>query len=358
MTQNQTEGSGSASRSGGGNYLAVRPDWLARGFEEALEPDLPIIDAHHHLWDRQNWRYLFDEYLADIAGSGHNVTASVFMQCQAMYRSGGPTAMRVVGETEFINGVAAMSASGNYGPRRLCAGIVGHADLRLGDEVTAVLEAHVAAAPDRFRGIRHVAAWDTDRSLMNPLSAGPPGLLGDSAFRAGFARLAPLELVFDAWLFHPQIPELTELARAFPQTTIVLDHLGGIVGIGAYKDRRDDIFAAWSGAIRDLARCENVCVKLGGLGMRINGFRFDMREIPPTSEVLASVWRPYIEVCIEAFGPQRCMFESNFPVDKGSYGYGSAWNAFKRLTRHASESDRQSLFSGTVSRVYGLAPPD
>jgi L-fuconolactonase len=355
MTQSQTEGSGAAIRPGGGNYLSVRPDWLARGFEKALEPDLPIIDAHHHLWDRQNWRYLFDEYVADIAGSGHNITASVFMQCQAMYRADGPTPMRVVGETEFVNGVAAMSASGNYGPRRLCAGIVSHADLRLGDKVTPVLEAHVAAAPDRFRGIRHITVWHADQSLMNPLSAGPPGLLSDSSFRAGFARLAPLGLVFDAWLFHPQIPELTDLARAFPQTTIVLDHLGGIVGIGTYKDRRDEVFDEWSHSIGDLAKCENVCVKLGGLGMRINGFGFDTQEVPPTSEILASTWRPYIETCIEAFGPKRCMFESNFPVDKGSYGYGSTWNAFKRLTRNASESDRKSLFSGTVARVYELA---
>ena len=358
MTHQENEsGAAAESRSGGGNYLAVRPEWLARGLEEALEPELPIVDAHHHLWDRQNWRYLFDEYVADVAGSGHNITASVFMQCQAMYRAEGPTAMRVVGETEFVNGVAAMSASGNYGPQRLCAGIVSHADLCLGDSVAPVLEAHIAAAPGRFRGIRHITVWDADRSLMNPLSAGPPSLLRDNSFRAGFARLAPLGLIFDAWLFHPQIPELTELARAFPQTTIVLDHLGGIVGIGAYRGRRDEIFVEWSRSIRDLAECENVCVKLGGLGMRINGFDFETREAPPTSETLASAWRPYIETCIDAFGPQRCMFESNFPVDKGSFGYGSAWNAFKRLTRQASNSDRTSLFSGTAARVYGLAPP-
>ena len=356
MTHSKSESSG-PSGSGRGNYIAVRPEWLALGFEEALEPDLPIIDAHHHLWDRQNWRYLFDEYAADIAGSGHNITASVFMQCQAMYRADGPPSLRVVGETEFVNGVAAMSASGNYGPQRLCAGIVSHADLRLGDEVTPVLEAHIAAASDRFRGIRHITVWDADRSLMNPLSAGPPGLLRDSSFRAGFARLAPLGLVFDAWLFHPQIPELTELARAFPDTAIVLDHLGGIVGIGSYRDRRDEVFAEWSRSIADLAKCENVYVKLGGLGMRINGFGFETQKAPPTSEVLASAWRPYIETCIDSFGPQRCMFESNFPVDKGSYGYGSTWNAFKRLTRHASEYDRTCLFSGTVADVYGLDPP-
>ncbi|MGY3344777.1 L-fuconolactonase [Bradyrhizobium sp. USDA 4472] len=344
------------SPSGTSNYLAVRPDWLARGVEAALEPELPIIDAHHHLWDRPNWKYLFDEYNADIAASGHNITASVFMQCQAMYRSDGPAEMRVIGETEFINGVGAMSASGNYGPRGLCAGIIGHADLRLGDAVAPVLEAHLAAAPNRFRGIRHITVWDADRSLMNPLSAGPPALLSDETFRKGFARLAPLGLVFDAWLFHPQIPELTALARAFPQTTIVLDHLGGIVGIGAYQDRRDEIFAGWSRSIRELATCQNICVKLGGLGMRINGFGFEAQDAPPSSEVLAETWRPYVETCIEAFGTQRCMFESNFPVDKGSYSYGTVWNAFKRLTRQAGDSELTSLFSATAARVYGLAP--
>ncbi|MGY3233437.1 L-fuconolactonase [Bradyrhizobium sp. USDA 4448] len=344
------------SPSGTSNYLAVRPDWLARGVEAALEPELPIIDAHHHLWDRPNWKYLFDEYNADIAASGHNITASVFMQCQAMYRSDGPAEMRVIGETEFINGVGAMSASGNYGPRGLCAGIIGHADLRLGDAVAPVLEAHLAAAPNRFRGIRHITVWDADRSLMNPLSAGPPALLSDETFRKGFARLAPLGLIFDAWLFHPQIPELTALARAFPQTTIVLDHLGGIVGIGAYQDRRDEIFAGWSRSIRELATCQNICVKLGGLGMRINGFGFEAQDAPPSSEVLAETWRPYVETCIEAFGTQRCMFESNFPVDKGSYSYGTVWNAFKRLTRQAGDSELTSLFSATAARVYGLAP--
>jgi predicted TIM-barrel fold metal-dependent hydrolase len=190
---------------------------------------------------------------------------------------------------------------------------------------------------------------------MNPLSAGPPGLLRDTTFRAGFSRLAPLNLSFDAWLFHPQISELTDLARAFPQTTIILNHAGGVVGIGAYAGRRDEVFKNWSRAIRDLARCENVNVKLGGLGMRINGFGFEGAEAPPASEQLAMAWQPYIETCIEAFGTNRCMFESNFPVDKGSYGYGLAWNAFKRLTRDATKDERTALFSGTAERVYGLS---
>jgi len=339
------------------NYLAVRPDWLARWGEEPLDPDLPIIDAHHHLWDRPRWRYLFDEYLDDITQSGHKITASVFMQCQAMYRANGPEPLRVVGETEFVNGIAAMSASGRYGEARICAGIVGHADLRQGEAVAAVLEAHIAAGGGRFRGIRHITTWDADSTLMNPLSAGPPGVLGDPSFRAGFSRLAPLGLVFDAWLCRPQVPELTDLARACPQTTIVLDHLGGIIGIGAYRDGREEVFARWSCAIRDLARCDNVYVKLGGLGMRINGFGFESGETPPSSEHLASAWRPYVETAIEAFGAHRCMFESNFPVDKGSYGYGPLWNAFKRLARNAGEDERAMLFSGTAARVYALPRP-
>jgi L-fuconolactonase len=337
------------------NYLAVRPEWLARRHEEAIDPDLPIVDAHHHLWDRPGWRYLLDEYLGDIGRCGHNITASVFVQCQAMYRADGPEELRVIGETEFVNGIAAMSASGRYGSARICAGIVGHANLLIGERVAGVLESHLQAGGGRFRGIRHITVWDADTTLMNPLSVGPPGLLRDTAFRAGFAKLAPLDLSFDAWLFHPQISELTDLARAFPDTTIVLNHVGGVVGIGAYAGRRDEVLEHWSRAIRDLARCDNVHVKLGGLGMRINGFGFETAEAPPASEQLAKAWQPFIETCIEAFGANRCMFESNFPVDKGSYGYGLAWNAFKRLTRDVSKDERMALFSGTAERVYGLS---
>ena len=339
------------------NYLPVRSDWLALGREETLEPELRIIDAHHHLWDRPGWRYLFDEYLADIRESGQRVAATVYMQAQTMYRAGGPPSSRVVGETEFANGVAAMGASGRYGETLVCAGIVAHVDLRLGDAARDVLEAHVRAGNGRFRGIRHLTTWDADSSLMNPLSAGPPGLLADPAFRAGFAHLGRLGLTFDAWLFHPQLAELTDLARAFPETTIVLDHLGGILGIGGYAGRRDEIAGAWSREIRKLAECPNVAVKIGGLGMRINGFGFESGATPPSSSQLAETWRPYVETAIEAFGVARCMFESNFPVDKGSYGYGTVWNAFKRLTRAASASERYALFSGTAERIYGPLSP-
>jgi L-fuconolactonase len=336
------------------HYLRVRQDWLDRRQEPIIDPDLPIIDAHHHLWDRPGWRYLTEELLADT-GSGHKIIATLFMQCQAMYRDHGPKAMRVIGETEFINGVAAVGASGHYGPTRLCAAIVGHADLCLGVAVKDVLEAHVRAGNGRFRGIRHLTSWDADASLLNPLSAGPPHLLADPRYREGFAQLAPLGLSYDAWFFHPQIDELTELARLFPDTSIILNHLGGPLGAGSYAGRRDEIFGTWSASIRALSRCPNVTVKLGGLGMRVNGFGFEEQPAPPSSDQLATAWRPYIETCIEAFGPSRCMFESNFPVDKGSYSYATCWNAFKRLAAGASAEEKAALFTGTAKRVYRLA---
>jgi predicted TIM-barrel fold metal-dependent hydrolase len=338
------------------SYLPVRQEWLDLWREEILEPDLPIVDPHHHLWDRPGWRYLLDELLADV-NSGHRIVATVFLQCRSMHRADGPEELRPVGETEFVNGVAAMSASGIYGPARLCAGIVSYADLRLGARVQEVLEAHIRAGGGRFRGIRHIAAWDADPTVLNPGNPAPRELLADASFREGFARLAPLDLSFDAWLYHPQLDELTALARAFPGTTIVLNHVGGPLAIGAYQDRRDDVFAAWSAAIRRLAECPNVVVKLGGMGMRINGFGFEAQAAPPSSEALAEAWRPYVETCLEAFGAARGMFESNFPVDKGSYTYAAYWNACKRLARGASATDKRELFSGTAARVYRLDLP-
>lgn len=334
-------------------YLAVRQEWLSRWHEEILEPDLPIVDPHHHLWDRPGWRYLLDELLDDL-NSGHHIVATVFIQCRSMHRADGPEEMRPVGETEFVNGVAAMSASGGYGPARVCAGIVSQADLRLGARVQEVLEAHIQAGGGRFRGIRHIVAWDADASTLNPGNSAPPALLADPSFRAGFARLAPLGLSFEAWLYHPQIPELTDLACAFPDTQIVLNHVGGPLGIGAYAGRRDEVFANWRTAISDLAECPNVSVKVGGLGMRINGFGFEEAPEPPSSEALATAWRSYVETCLEAFGTSRCMFESNFPVDKGSYPYAAYWNACKRLTRGASDDEKADLFRETAARFYRL----
>ncbi len=336
-------------------FLPIRQDWLDRRKEAILEPGLPIVDPHHHLWDRPGNRYLLDELLADTS-SGHNIAATVFVQARAMMRATGPVAMRPVGETEFVNGVAAMSASGIYGTTRHCAGIVGHADLTLGDAVAPVLEAHLRAGGDRFRGIRHISAWDADGAVSNPAYSPPPGMLGDAAFRRGFAVLQRLGLSFDAWLYHPQIDELTDLARAFPDSRIVLDHVGGPIRIGAYAGRQEE-FGRWAASIRKLAGCANVCVKLGGLGMRMGGFGFHERAEPPSSELLATTWRPYIATCIEAFGAARCMFESNFPVDKGSYSYPVFWNACKLLARDASATEKADLFAATATRFYRLEPP-
>ena len=343
--------------------LRPRQDWLDRRREEILEPALPIVDPHHHLWDLPGpgGRYLLDELLADL-NSGHRLVATVFVQCGAMYRADGPEALRPVGETEFVNGVAAMSASGGYGPARVCAGIVGHADLTLGERVQEVLEAHLAAGGGRFRGIRHITARDPAAHAYYGQPPGnlldhPPGLLADPAFRAGFARLAPLGLSFDAGLVHPQIPELTALAGAFPDTAIVLDHLGTPLGVGAYAGRREAVFADWSASIRELATCPNVSVKLGGLGTTMTGFAFHDEPEPPSSERLAAAWRPYVETCIEAFGADRCMFESDFPVDKAEYSYAVFWNACKRLTQGASVTEKQAVFSGSAARFYRLVLP-
>jgi predicted TIM-barrel fold metal-dependent hydrolase len=337
-------------------YLPVRQAWLDRRAEPILEPELPIVDPHHHLWDRPGWRYLLDELLADT-GSGHNIAATVYVQARAMYRATGPEEMRPVGETEFINGVAAMSASGIYGKTRHCAGIVGHADLTLGSRVEPVLAAHVRAGGDRFRGIRHITAWDADASVRNPAYSPPQGLLGDKSFREGFAVLGRLGLSFDAWLYHPQIGELADLARAFPATKVVLNHVGGPIGIGAYAGKRNEVFAVWAASIKALAACPNACVKLGGLGMRIGGFGFHEQPEPPSSEALAAAWRPYVETCIAAFGASRCMFESNFPVDKGSYSYPVFWNACKLLAKGANKTEKAELFAGTAARFYRLDMP-
>lgn len=334
-------------------YLPVRDDWLARHTEPIREPDLPIVDPHHHLWERPGWRYMLDDLLADTS-SGHNIVATVFVQCRSMHRASGPDEMKPVGETEFVNGVAAMSASGQYGKTKVGAGIVGHADLSLGARAGAVLEAHIRAGGGRFRGIRHITAYDADPTLMNPAYSPPPGLLGDRTFREGFACLAPLNLSFDAWLYHPQIGELAALARVFPGTPICLNHVGGPLAIGAYAGKRQDVLANWSRAIRELAQCPNVVVKLGGMAMRINGFDFHEKSEPPSSDALAPAWKPYVETCIEAFGAARCMFESNFPVDKGSYAYAPFWNACKILAQGATAAEKTALFSGTAARFYRL----
>jgi L-fuconolactonase len=331
------------------------PAWLALRQEEIIEPELEIVDPHHHLWDHPGNRFLLDQLLADVR-SGHKITETVFIECGSMYRADGPTEMKPVGETEFVNGTAAMSASGQYGPTRLCQGIVGYADLRLGDSVVRVLEAQITAGDGRFRGIRHSVAWDTNDAFPEARTKPVKGQMGDPTWRAGFARLAPLNLTFEAWLYHPQLSDLADLARAYPQTTIILNHVGGPLGIGPYKDKKADTFAQWKAGIIEVAKASpNVVVKLGGLGMPIGMFDFYTRPKPPSSEEMATAYKPYIETCIEAFGVNRGMFESNFPPDGASSSYPILWNTLKRLAGGYTPTQKAALFSGTAKRVYRLA---
>lgn len=345
--------------------------------EEIIESDLPIIDPHHHLWFlpeaalaqmatsdivaaramvpvyRKCARYLFDELLADLT-SGHNVRATVFVDAHAMYRAGGPAAMRSLGEVEFVNGIAAMAASSTFGDVQIAAGIVGNVDLRLGDAAEEVLRAHIQAGGGRYRGIRGAAitAYDADSTILG--SSGVRHLLLDPNFRNGFKWLSKLGLSFDAWILEPQLPELVDLARAFPETQIVLNHVGGPVGVASYAHKREQRFPIWRENIQTLAACDNVAIKLGGLGMPIGGFKCFMSAPPATSTELAVEWKPYIESCIDAFGANRCMFESNFPVDSGTCTYNVLWNAFKRLASGASKAEKSALFSGTASRIYRI----
>ncbi len=335
-------------------HLPIRPEWLALHHEAIIEPDLPIVDPHHHLWDRPGQRYFLFDLLGDLA-TGHAISATVAVECGAMYRQVGDVNARPIGETEFLNGAGAISASGNYGAQSVCAGIIGHADLLLGKRVTPILEAHIGAGGGRFRGVRYISAWHPDPAARGSLANPPPHVLADPKFREGFACLAPLDLSFDAWMYHTQLPELTALARAFPATTIVLNHTGGAIGIGPYAGKRDAVLAEWRASIQALAHCPNVFVKLGGMGMRLFGFDFASRARPPSSQELAQCWGPYFEHCIEAFGAERCMFESNFPVDKGSCSYAVLWNAFKRVAASASQAEKHALFSGTASKAYRLS---
>ena len=326
--------------------------WLTLVVEEPLDPELPICDPHHHLWDRPNSRYLLPDLLADT-GAGHNITHTVFVECSEAYREGGPEEMRPVGETEFVEGVAAENARRRRSRTNVAAGIVGFADLTLGARVTPVLEAHAQAGKGRFRGIRHSCAWDASPDIRRYKSP-PKGQLLDPRFRQGIARLQEMGLSFDAWHYHTQFMELVDLARVFPDLSIILDHVGGPLGTGPYAGRREEVFQVWKRGIAELATCQNVAVKLGGLAMPVCGFGWEGRPKPPSSEELAKAWAPYYLFCIEKFGPNRCMFESNFPVDKASCSYTVLWNAFKRIAQGFSPAERTALFRGTAARVYRL----
>ena len=324
----------------------VRPDWLARLHEDILDPTQPIIDPHHHLWHARPDRYLLEDLLADTR-SGHDVRATVFIQCGSAYRPDGPPELRPVGETEFVAAVAAQTETG------ACSGIVGHADCRLGERIDAVLAAHVEAGGGRFKGIRHSGTWDAGIAPTAPPGA-PRGLFMDADFRRGFARLSRFGISFEGWCYHPQLPEMIDLARAFPEQPIVLNHFGGPLGVGPYAGKRNEVFAVWRAHMQELAKCPAVCVKLGGLAMNVNGFGYHEQVLPPSSGEMAGAWRPYVETAIEAFGAARCMFESNFPVDKGMCGHAVLWNAFKRIAAGCSAEEKAALFHRSAARYYRL----
>ncbi len=333
-------------------------DWLALTEETTLEPEIPICDPHHHFWDfRLNripyQRYLLHELIADI-NSGHNVRSTVFLEAKSMYRPDGPEEMRPVGEIEFVQGLAAASASGLYGDSRAAASIVGHADMNLGERIEPVLDALQTASPNRFRGIRHSVTWDASSKVENADPQNKEGLLATENFRTGGRILARKGLSFDAWLFFPQLPELVDFANAVPDLTIILNHIGGLIRIGPYARRDEEVHAAWKRGIAAAAECPNINIKLGGFGLPRAGFGWHTRVKPVGSEELAEAIAPYVGYCLEQFGPERCMFESNFPVDKVSFSYNVLYNAFKRLSKSYSAAERAAMFHDTAARVYRI----
>lgn len=322
------------------------------GAEEAiLDPDLTIIDAHHHLYDFPHYRYMLDDYLEDCRG-GHRIVGSVYAEIQAFPRPDGPEELRPLGEVEFANGVGAMCAGGQYGPQ-VAAAIIGHADLRRGRSVGEFLDRALELAPLRFRGIRQIAIEHPDEEIYRYITHRPPkGVLRDPGFREGFAELAKRGLVFDAAVFHNQLPEIRALALAFPEAPIVLNHLGIAVGL---REGRAAVFDEWRLNLRALAECGNVSCKIGGFGLPFWGFDIPRDREGPVYAALAQVWKPYVETALDYFRPERCMMESNYPVDSRAVGFVPIWNALKLCMAGYSLDEKRAAFSGTAARVYNLS---
>jgi len=325
-------------------------DWLAKTTEEVLAPDLPIVDPHHHLWLRSGYTYLMPEFAADL-DSGHNVVATVFAECHSMYRQDGPEAARSLGETEFVAGQAAMSDSGTFGETRACAVMFGNIDMTLGDAIDPLLDQHIERSGGRFRGLRYSTGWDADERIRNV--APDTGMLVSEPVKAAAGVLARRGLSLDSWLYHPQLDEVGALADALPDLTIILNHVGSPILGGPYRGRKDEVFADWRERILRVGERENVYVKLGALPIRMPDFEGD-RSLPPGSEEVAAAWRPWIETCIEAFGPARSMFESNFPVQKRWCSFQVCWNAFKRIAADATDTEKRDLFAGAAARAYKI----
>ncbi len=327
-------------------------EWYARVSEEIIDPDRPIIDPHHHLWSVQT---MFGKYelpnLWQDTSSGHNIEKTVFIDCHSNYREDGPAHLKPVGETEYVAGVAAKSRA--QAGKASIAGIVGHANMELGVEVEDVLQAHDAAGNGLFRGIRHAGAFD-DTGALTISGGAAPDLYSREEFRAGVTRLGELGFTYDTWHYHTQNQAFAELARAVPGTQMILDHFGTPLGVGPWADKRDEVFAQWRSDIEAIARCENVVAKLGGLAMPDNGFAWHERDMPPTSDEFVAAQERYFRHTIDCFGPQRCMFESNFPVDKLSISYHVMWNGMKKIAANYSKDEQHAMFYGTAERIYRL----
>ena len=329
--------------------------WLARAVPEAaLEPELPIIDAHLHHWHREEHRYFVEQYARDLSESGHNVVATVAEDCGAMFRADGPEHLRCVGETEFLVGMAAMAASRKYTSCKVGAAIVAQVNLTLGERTREQLEAHSKAANGRLGGVRHTAKWDADPVVRGKIGPGRAGLLLEPEFGKGLDVAAAMGLAFDVSIYHSQLSDALALARAHPDASIVVIHSGSPVGYASYAGKETEVHADWLAGMRQLATCANVSIKLGGLLMNLANFDFTKAERPPTSEELAPLWKPYIEPCIELFGASRCMVAGNFPVDKAGLTYGCVWNMFKRITAGCSADEKRMIYSDTARRIYGI----
>jgi len=330
-------------------------EWLALTTEGTLEPEIPICDPHHHFWVQRPepvdyQQYLLPELTADV-NSGHNVRSTVFIEVRCEYRADGPDEMKPVGEVEYVQTIADASAAGQHGHTKAAAAIIGHADLKLGEGVRPVLEAMKAASPNRFRGVRHSVGWDESPELAN---RDIKGALGTNGYRAGAKVLSDIGLILENSLYFHQASELADFARALPDLPIVLNHIGGLVRVGPYANRDNEVLPAWRKGIEEMAKCPNIVLKLGGVGQTRFAYGWELREKPIGSEELAESLSPLMEHCIQQFGPDRCMFESNYPVDKISYSYNVLWNAFKRLSSGYSATERAAMFHDTAARVYNI----
>lgn len=324
--------------------------------EVALDPNIPIVDAHHHLHGKATDDYFYrtEDLNADLS-SGHAVIGTIYVEgFKSGWRDGGPEAMRPVGEVEMIVEATRVSPQLAHGACRVAAGIVSFADLLLGDGIAPVLEAQMAASQGRLRSVRPSMSWDggTVGSALSRMAR--RNAISDPGFRRGVACVQALGLSLDVWVLSHQLQDVVGLVDAFPDLEVVLCHVGGLLGVAEHRSRHASSYAAWLHDLRVLAERPNVRVKVGGMGMPMFGFGFEFEDRPATSSELALAWQPLIDACVETFGPGRCMFESNSPVDKQASGYVEIWNAFKRTTRHLSPDERRSMFYGTACEAYRL----